>query len=574
MITRSRIIWAGTAVIVAIASGIGSLIVVIKPPSLQAGVSCALPNYPDANCTGVPPGTSLTASSGINATTNFQVINGMDVNGLIRVSGYGVTIQNSKMHHVIIEGAAIDTANPPLTIRDSEIDCGGQGLNAIDGSIPPGSGGGDPGSNFDAYRLDISACENGAYPGSRFSIRDSWFHDTVVTGTSHNDGLQSSEGNDATIEHNNINWADTSDLGICNYAGCPFQTNWLIQDNRLFLANGGAYNLYCPLGAGTSNFRIYHNAFVDSSIVGTNTDCDGGEIGSGNFRLPGLQSVALGTSPPGNPLCAAYPSFPDAACTGVPTGTTLTNSGGLTITTPGQVVDGLNITGNVVVNAPNVTIRNTRITSNAFTVIQNNSYGLVVEDSEIINNPGVGNNCHVGIGDANFTIRTTEITGCENAINLDSPGNVNIEDNYFHDLDTVGPSYVFGNDPHTDGIQAGEGAANVIIRHNYIDPVGSTVGVGGTSAIIMYTLLTGTANSNFWVENNYLDGRDASYAMYAPRQTTPMVYIAQNKMYEGNVGYTACVKVGDTVAVFDENRDAGTDALIAADNGVGGGCTN
>ena len=31
-------------------------------------------------------------------------------------------------------------------------------------------------------------------------------------------------------------------------------------------------------------------------------------------------------------------------------------------------------------------------------------------------------------------------------------------DNYVHDLDTAGPSYVWGNSPHTDGIQIGQAA--------------------------------------------------------------------------------------------------------------------
>jgi hypothetical protein len=38
--------------------------------------------------------------------------------------------------------------------------------------------------------------------------------------------------------------------------------------------------------------------------------------------------------------------------------------------------------------------------------------------------------------------------------------------------------------------------------------------------------------------------------------------------------YTACVRLGVTVTEFNDNRDAATGALIAPDNGVGGGCTN
>ena len=63
-------------------------------------------------------------------------------------------------------------------------------------------------------------------------------------------------------------------------------------------------------------------------------------------------------------------------------------------------------------NAPNVTIRGRGSGPNSMWVIDNNSTGLVVEDSEIVNRPVAGqNNCHNGIGDGNFTVRRSEITG-------------------------------------------------------------------------------------------------------------------------------------------------------------------
>jgi nitrous oxidase accessory protein NosD len=255
----------------------------------------------------------------------------------------------------------------------------------------------------------------------------------------------------------------------------------------------------------------------------------------------------------------------------VPAGTTLTPSGGLTIGTAGAVVDGRDIGGQVVVNAPNVTIRNSRIRTNAMWAVQNNSTGLLIEDSEIVNRPTAGQpNCHNGIGNANFTVRRSEISGCENGMNLDSPGNVTFTDNYVHDLDTTGPSYVWGNAPHTDGIQVGQGASNLVIRHNTIAPSPSG---GVTSGIIMYTG-SGTPNSSVWIEDNLIDGRGASYDIYAPRTATHDFYVNRNQFYRAVYGYTACVKLGSTVTQFDQNHDAATGALVNPDNGVGGGCTN
>lgn len=80
-------------------------------------------------------------------------------------------------------------------------------------------------------------------------------------------------------------------------------------------------------------------------------------------------------------------------------------------------------------------------------------------------------------------------------------------------------------------------------------------------------------NSSFRIEDNLLDGSHASYALYAPRRQTTNGFVNRNRMLRG-YGYTACVRLGVTVTEFNQNRDAITDALIAPDNGAGGGCTN
>ena len=276
-------------------------------------------------------------------------------------------------------------------------------------------------------------------------------------------------------------------------------------------------------------------------------------------------------APPTNPAPSDSPppgAFPDASNTGVPAGTVLTPSGGLTISTAGAVINAREITGQVVVNAPNVTIRNSRIRSNSMWVVDNNSTGLVIEDSEIMNRPVAGqNNCHNAIGDANFTVRRTELTGCENAANVGGD-NVTFVDSWMHDLDTSGPSYVWGNDPHTDGLQMSPGADNIVVRHNTIDP---SPGGGVTAPIIMGV---NGSQANVWIEDNYLDGNGASYAIYANRQPSPNVHINRNRMRKGAGGYTACVKLGNTVTEFNDNRDATTNALLPPDNGAGGSCTN
>ena len=273
---------------------------------------------------------------------------------------------------------------------------------------------------------------------------------------------------------------------------------------------------------------------------------------------------------PGPPGDEPGPSggWPAAPNTGVPAGTTLTPSGGLTVSQAGAVIDARDISGPVVVNAPNVTIRRSRIRTNAMWVVESNSTGLVIQDSELLNRPTAGqNNCHNAIGSRGFSVVRSEISGCENAADIGGD-NVTMTDNYIHDLDTTGPSYVWGNDPHTDGLQMSPGADNIVVRHNWIDP---TAGGGATSAIIMGV---NGAQHNVWIEDNYLDGRNASYALYANRQPSTNVNINRNRLLRGIGGYTACVKLGNTVTEFADNHDATTNALLAPDNGAGGSCTN
>jgi hypothetical protein len=75
--------------------------------------------------------------------------------------------------------------------------------------------------------------------------------------------------------------------------------------------------------------------------------------------------------PPPRPTSACFPNHgacgypdPNAGNVGVPAGTTLTASGSITVTTPGTVIDGKDITGTVTVSADDVTIRDTRVTVN------------------------------------------------------------------------------------------------------------------------------------------------------------------------------------------------------------------
>jgi len=262
--------------------------------------------------------------------------------------------------------------------------------------------------------------------------------------------------------------------------------------------------------------------------------------------------------------------------TGVPPGTTLTPSGPITVTTSGAVISGLDITASgdgsaINVNAPNVTIKNTRVRSNRRALIQNNSTGLVVQDSTLANRPVSGQpNCLDDISGGNYIVRRVDMSGCENG-GGDPEGNFTLEDSWIHDLDLIGPSYINGNSPHNDGVELNTSAAsNVTITGNNIDPVPRGGPNAATSGIIAWN----TSGDNVRIEGNWIDGQGASYAIYAPRTAKSAWFINNNHLGRGVFGYTACVKVGNTVTSFAGNIDLSTLAPIGPDNGVGGGCTN
>jgi hypothetical protein len=88
-----------------------------------------------------------------------------------------------------------------------------------------------------------------------------------------------------------------------------------------------------------------------------------------------------------SPGSCGYPD-PQYHNVGVPQGTTLTNSGSITVTTAGTVISGLNVTGTIDVRANNVTIQNTKVTCTTCgagsAVMQESGYSnLVVKNSQV-----------------------------------------------------------------------------------------------------------------------------------------------------------------------------------------------
>jgi hypothetical protein len=152
---------------------------------------------------------------------------------------------------------------------------------------------------------------------------------------------------------------------------------------------------------------------------------------------------------------ASAQTWPTAATTGVPAGTTLTTVGSVTLSTPGQVLDSRLVTGNVTVTASNVVIKNSEILGR---VINTGSGSFTIQDSLVGPTSGCAGIESVGYG--NYTARRVRMRNVSDGFRV-SGSNILIEDSFVLLCSSPGD--------HSDGVQGYGGGNNVVVRHNTID---------------------------------------------------------------------------------------------------------
>ena len=218
-------------------------------------------------------------------------------------------------------------------------------------------------------------------------------------------------------------------------------------------------------------------------------------------------------------------TYPDETNTGVPDGTVLEESGGMTITTEGTTISGLDISGTVYINADNVTIESSKITSAGYYCIQiaPGVTGTVIQDCEI-DGVGTGNAGSNGIGGQGTFLRNN-IYNVENGITLQGD-NSYIEGNYIHDLNASGSA-------HYDGIQIDGGVSGATITGNTI------INQQGSVSAIMIDNYFGPV-SDIVVDGNLLAG--GGFTVYSDAQfnnySITDIEFTNNHMGEGTYGYT------------------------------------
>jgi hypothetical protein len=269
-------------------------------------------------------------------------------------------------------------------------------------------------------------------------------------------------------------------------------------------------------------------------------------------------TTAPGTTAPSStqPAGPTAPSsgFPNASNTGA-RGTLTAVQGNVTLSTAGQVYEGRDVSGCITVTAPNVTIRNVKVTCGQFWGINYQGQGggrMLVEDTTVV---CTGFNAGRSIGDSNYTTRRVNVTGCADGWNADH--DVLIEDSYCHDQPSELDSSGHDNGLHVDCIQ-GVQTSNVTIRHNtLIAPFYATSAIGGCC------IPGATVRTNWQVVNNLLDG--GGFTIYCFRAGTEVNSIVSgNRFGPGGWNHSYADDCNDGGLVWTGNVRDATGASLPA----------
>jgi hypothetical protein len=159
------------------------------------------------------------------------------------------------------------------------------------------------------------------------------------------------------------------------------------------------------------------------------------------------QNTAAQPGPGGaEPAWPAMQGDPSGDNTGVPVGASLGDfHGDLRVTTPGQVITDLRVTGSVIVDAPNVTLRRVIVVGpGGAPAVRQNAGNLTVEDSELTGGQSLSQ------GGGGLVVRRSRL---ESGVTILS--GAQLHDNYLNSGDVLIPS----------------GQSGILLRHNVMGRV-------------------------------------------------------------------------------------------------------
>ncbi|MEV7009736.1 hypothetical protein [Streptosporangium sp. NPDC051022] len=175
-------------------------------------------------------------------------------------------------------------------------------------------------------------------------------------------------------------------------------------------------------------------------------------------------TAAPSAAPTGSARCEAYPT---PACTGVLPGTKLKDlalneaNAAYRVTTPGAVLDGVRIPGDLLIHAENVTVRNSRIDGTVINARGPETFHFTIVDSTV----GPTDRCESlpAIGQDKYTALRVLVRNHGDGFRA-SGDDITIRDSYVKLCSNPGD--------HSDGIQTYHTGKNLVLDHNTIDQRG------------------------------------------------------------------------------------------------------
>ncbi|MFC5488391.1 hypothetical protein [Dokdonella soli] len=270
----------------------------------------------------------------------------------------------------------------------------------------------------------------------------------------------------------------------------------------------------------------------------------GSNDGHAPHPLHGIGTGAAVRAPQADTIFLDGFEWPNAGTTGAPRGLALTNQSapmntGLVIAVDNTVVDAINLSGWIDVQANNVVIQNSIITSNNWWGIKYESgyTGLKVVRNTITSVAGLGpdnGGYDYGVsplGNGSMEVAYNDISGFKDAVDV-ATGNVH--DNYMHDLSQF-------TGAHTQDVYVWCGGSGVTLLHNTM--LNQTAQVYSTAAL--YVAPDCGSQNNVTVQNNWLAG--GSLVLYGGGSTATDIRVLDNAFstaiwspdggFNGTVGY-------------------------------------
>ncbi len=219
------------------------------------------------------------------------------------------------------------------------------------------------------------------------------------------------------------------------------------------------------------------------------------------------------------PSAAAERERPSAHNTGPRDPGALVPSGNITVRQDGAVIEDVDVTGGIYIQADNVTLRNFRVTADAWYGVQvaDGHSGIVIEDGEITNAATAG---LMGVG---FTARRLYLHDCGgDGMKVQGNGGPTLVEYCFVEKLGTHP------DAHADGSQT-NGGSNITFRYNNFDmPHEASPNWPGAPYKSNAAIIAGVGPiSNLVIEYNWLNG--GNYTVYCSKDDSRGVSVRYNK---------------------------------------------